>query len=201
MDIVDNNCCANKYINKTKKRHVCNVNDVGFWININAKYINKKTKLIVNIHKQFLNQKKYKTIKKCIEHNINICPIIYWMKEKIITLLVSHAFEYYNIFYIKYFSKCIHIENYIKNIYLFNLCINNRLDIIKLMNKNEMPLVDMCRYSCEYNYFRIIKYLHKKYHINKYHFNNKYTIKYLSRRQKICKYLERKNIFQIMFDV
>jgi len=127
----------------------------------------KKNKKIIIKYKYFLNQRNINTIISCVQHNINIIPILYQLTKINIDILINKSLEYNNIFMVNLLNNYVTIETDV---------------FIKYM-----------KYACFYGYINIVKYLHKNIGLSKEDFqtfnNYAYYACIINGHHKIIKYL------------
>jgi len=169
MDIVDNIVIVFKY-NKLnlKKRHVSSSTNISAWFTINIKFINKTTKHILQL--QYINRKNVSLLIKLIKLNVNVTPIIYWMKIGTIKLLNRYCIEYNNFNVLKKINMINKLDDKYLNELLQSLSENGNLKLIKCIHNKTTLHIDnfrsknnyCLRWACFNGHYEIIKYLHKK---------------------------------------
>jgi len=186
MNYIDNIVVCDKFYNSLKKRHVSKLHVISTFINLDPKYIQVKSKSIINT--RYLNMKNINTIIKCIKIHIKVTPIIFLMSDKSMSKLCKHylkngqippddiipSFELlYTHVKIKTLDDCIQ--------YSF---MHGNLNTIKFLIKRfELSFMDFGRHkgikhpiiiACKRGHVGIIKYFSNyiKFHIKKFIHNS-----------------------------
>ena len=165
MNIVDININSHKHIPDRTKRHVCIGNNITYWIQLNVNKIDSKNTKILKKYLKFLNQKNIQIIMRCIEHKINIVPILYQFDDDDIKLMIDNSFECANIHMLKILND--HIVDLISHEelseYMINACDNGHVGVVKYLYQLYQPtdgeIKFLIKQSFVYTNIYVLKFL------------------------------------------